>query len=371
MAPLATLAVISHERAELRDRAIESALRSIERSRADLPILVIDSSRTARPVPDGVQLVHRPDEPSCVSKRRLAVELSETDWVILLDDDCQALPEAVTTLLAAMESEDHHDTAALFVATEFTGPRTRMFDTARRSDLAAGFGETTEGDVVWGVTTLSAFRRHAIITANAFRKEHISVPVGGEDVDACIRLRAAGWRLRNIPDLLALHDIETWNSFRKNARRSRNYGAAEAELVRLHVGHARIGYENPVTCIALALLGKRLVTRRSPTVWPAVLAGLIGWTAGEFAELRSRNHEASGLDVMVQTGWSVAYEYGRLRTAMARRAPHLLTLRFNWEEGEPAGFSLRLPSNTAVRLAVTGAAATAIAIGLQRVGDRR
>ena len=72
--PLATLVVVSHERQALRDLAIASALRSVELVGADIPVLVIDSSRDRAGVPAGVGLMHVPDRKTCVSKRRLAVE---------------------------------------------------------------------------------------------------------------------------------------------------------------------------------------------------------------------------------------------------------------------------------------------------------
>ena len=197
--PLATVAIISHERPILRDRAVESGLSSIARSGTALPVLLIDSSRTRRTAPVGVQLVHRPDKPMCVSKRRLAAELSDTEWVILLDDDCLVVPEAIGTLLAAMDNDDHRRTAALFVVTQFRGPQTKMFRAALHSDLTAGFGQSADGDISWGVTALAAFRRRALLSVDAFNGEELAVRVGGEDVDACIRLRAAGWRVRQLP----------------------------------------------------------------------------------------------------------------------------------------------------------------------------
>jgi hypothetical protein len=364
--PLATLAIISHERPILRDRAIESGLHSIARSGYAVPVLLIDSSRIPRSAPAGVRLVHRPDKPMCVSKRRMAAELSDTEWVVLLDDDCQAVPEAIGTLLAAMESDDHRRTAALFVVTQFSGPQTRMFRAASRSDLTAGFGQSADGDISWGVTTLAAFRRRALLSVDAFNSEDLAVRVGGEDVDACIRLRTAGWRVRQLPEVLALHDTATWDSFAQNVRRSRNYGAAEAQLVRLHPGHARIGYENLLVSMVFGALCARLA---GPRVKVGLLAGLVGWLVSELLERRAEHQEATSAEIGVQALWSASYELGRLRTATVRRDPRLAVWRFNWEVSEPTGFSPALSRRTAKRLAVTGLAAMATAAMVKHRGS--
>lgn len=379
----AALAVVSHERPTLRELAIGSALRSIELAGARVPVMVIDSSRQCAPTPPGVLLMHVPDQRTCVSKRRLAMEVAGEDWVILLDDDCQAGPAAVSMMLAAMGSPEHRDTGALFVVTDFAGPRSWMFTAAMRSDLTDGFGDPAAqavtaldgDDVDWGVTTLSAFRRQAVLDVDAFRPADLTAPAGGEDVDACIRLRAAGWRLRRLPGVLARHDTGTWSTFRQNAKRSRNYGLADAELVRMHLGHSRVGYENLLVSSAFGAICARLVCRPVPPLWAVAGAGLAGWAAAEITELGARHREANAAQLLVQVAWSAAYESGRLSSAVARRSPSLAALRFNWEQAEPAGFSAALSPGTAARLATAGFTATGLAalaaFAARRVRGRR
>lgn len=369
--PLATVAIISHERPALRDRATESALRSVACSGDDLPVIIIDSSRHLRPPVHGANVLHRPDLPDCISKRRLAMELGETEWVVMLDDDCQSVPEAVSTMLAAMRSDEHRGTAALFAATGFAGPRNWIFRTALHSDLIEGFNEVKGGEVAWGVTTMSAFRRQPTLAADAFRRENLRSPVGGEDVDACIRLRAAGWLLCQLAGTLALHDSQTWNSFGKNARRLYNYGQGEGELIRMHPAHSKAGYENLLVSAGFAMLCARAVGGRPQTWRSASLATLTGWYAGELARLRAQNREAAGAELLVQAMWSAAYELGRLRTAVARRAPRLALRRFNWEAPEPTGFSRALSAEAAKRLAVTGVSAAATVVILRAIRRRQ
>jgi hypothetical protein len=365
--PLATLAIITHDRPELRDRAIASVLRSVARCNADLPILVLDSSRTARPVPAGVHLVYRPDLPMCISKRRLAFELGTREWVIMLDDDCQVTPEAVGTLLPRLGADDFKDGAALFAVTGFTGARNWITRTALHSELTAGLSCETEADVAWGATTLSAFRRDAVLEVDGFRQENLPLAVGGEDIDVCLRLRAAGWRLRQIPDMLTLHDTQTWNSFRKNARRMRGYGSGEAELIRMFPGNARAGYENFLVSLALGSLCGRVTGGRT-RAWPAaVLAGLVGWYGGELTELREQNPEANYAELAVQVPWSAAYELGRLRTAIRRRDPQLALRRFNWEQPDSVSFSWALPASVAKRIAISGLIAATAALSLRQL----
>jgi len=371
--PLATLAIISHERPRLRDRAAKSLLVSLEHAGASLPVLVIESSRDPQPAPDGVQLVHVPHLNTCVSKRRLAIEMCRTDWVIMLDDDCLAAPGAIGEMLAAMGSADHRQTGALFVTTEFAGAPTWMFNAALHSDLAAGFGldDADGGDVSWAVTTLSAFRKDAALATGIFPQDDLALPAAGEDVDACVRLRAEGWRLRKLAGVLAMHEIETWNSFWANARRSLRYGAAEALLVRLHHQHARIGYETFLVSAAFGVLCASVLPGRSGGWWRPALAGLSGWAAGVAASLHQDHPEASAAEVLVQVAWSAAYESGRLRTAISRRALQLAVQQFNWHDAEPARFTCAPHRSAARRLIITGLAAAAAVVGLRHAGRRR
>ena len=385
--PMLTLAIISHERPELRDRAIESVLRSVARSGGELPVLVLDSSRTARPVPPGARLVHRPDLPMCIGKRRLAVELAASEWVVMMDDDCQMAPDAVAGADGPADRDDFKDAAALFAVTGFTGERNWITRTALHSELTEGFDCGAETDVAWGATTLSAFRRYSVLEVDGFRAENLPLAVGGEDIDVCLRLRRAGWRLRQIPDMLTLHDTQTWNSFRQNALRMRRYGRGEAELTRMFPRNARVGYENFLVSVVFGMAcgrmaGGRIAGGRIAGLgmagrgmagswrisWSAAgLAGLAGWYAGEFTELREQNPDANPAELAVQVLWSASYESGRLRIAARRRAPRLALMRFSWEQPDATAFSGPLPRSVAKRLAVTGAASALAACSLRQL----
>jgi len=352
--------------------AIRSALDSMANAGMNLPVVVIDSTPDAAPAPPGVRMVHRPDAPSCVAKRRLAVETSRTEWVLMLDDDCQVVPDGIGRMLKAVAAEDGNRTGAVFGVTVFSGEQTWMFRAALHSDLLAGFAETAEvGDVTWAVTTFSAFRRSAVLEVDAFSWEEIPLRTGGEDVDACMRLRAGGWRLLGLPDVLARHDTQTWNSFRKNARRSRNYGAAEGELVRLHPRRTRLGWENLAPSMAWGALCAGLAGGRAVRLAPSVLLGLASWYLGEAVELAGRHREATAPEVAVQTAWSLLYEVGRLSTAARRRRPDLVVRRYDWVSPDANGFSARMGPGMAKRMVVTGLAAAAGALVVRWLGSSR
>jgi hypothetical protein len=366
--PTATLVIISHNRPALRDLAIRSALESMANADVELPLVVIDSSPAPSPTHPRVRLIHRPDAPTCVAKRRLAVETSQTEWVLMLDDDCQVIPDGVSRMLSAVAAEDANRIGGIFVVTEFSGDQTWMFRAAQHSDLLLGFADTAEvGDITWAITTFSAFRRSAVLEVDAFSWKEFPLRAGGEDVDACMRLRAGGWRLRGLPDVLALHDTQTWNSFRNNARRSRNYGAAEGELVRLHPRRTRLGWENLLVSVAWGALCARLAGGRLVRPASAALVGFLSWYIGEAVELAERHREASVPEVAVQTAWSLLYELGRLNTAARRRRPDLIVRRYDWVSSEANGFSARMGPGMAKRMAVTGAAGAVAALVVRRI----
>ncbi len=303
-----------------------------------------------------------------MAKRRLAVETSQTEWVLMLDDDCWVVPDGVSRILSAVAAEDGNRIGGIFVVTEFSGDQTWMFRAAQHSDLLLGFGDTAEvGDITWAITTFSAFRRSAVLEVDGFSWEEFPLRAGGEDVDACMRLRAGGWRLRGLPDVLALHDTQTWNSFRYNARRSRNYGAAEGELVRLHPRRTRLGWENLLVSTAWGALCARVAGGRPVGAVLAALVGLLSWYTGEAVELAERHREASVPEVVVQTAWSLLYELGRLSTAARRRCPELMVRRYDWVSSEANGFSARMGPGMAKRMAVTGAAGAVGAVGVRMI----
>jgi hypothetical protein len=359
-ATLATLVIITHDRPEMRDLAIESVLDSAARYGGEIPVRVIDSSAKARPVPAGVALIYRPDLPRCISKRRLAMELGDTEWVIMLDDDCQVTPGAIGILLERLRSPDLKDVGALFAGTGLGSPRNWIVRTALHSELTQVFQCDAEADVPWGATALSAFRPGAVLAAGGFLAENLPLPVGGEDIDVCLRLRADGWRLLQIPDMLGIHDTRTWDSFGKNARRMRGYGAGETEVVRMFPASARAGYENLPISIALGMICARMAGGRRTRCGAVAVAGVLGWYVGEFTELHEQNPGANAAELAVQVLWSAAHELGRLQTAAARRELRLALRRFNWEQAESVAFSWALPAGVARQLAVNAAVATAV-----------
>jgi hypothetical protein len=365
--PTAVIVVNSDARPRLRKKALESAVASVARAGAHIPVVAIVSSPDPRPVPDGVTLVHRTDLRSSIAKRGLAFELAGTDWVIFLDDDCVVTPNGIEVMLEHIALHQESRVGAMFVVTEFVGRRTRWFEAALHSDLMAGFDYARQGqDLLWGTTSLSAFRSSAVREVGAFRETDLPLPAGGEDVDACLRLRRNGWRIYAIPHTLALHATATWSSFGDNARRSRNYGGAEAELVRLHRDQARFGYENLVIALVLGALVAGVVAPWSRL--RLLAAGASSWLAGEVQELRARHAEARAVDVAIQLAWSLVYEVGRIQTALRRRDARLLLLRFDWESGEPLQPTLAMRRGIGLRLltSATAAAATALSAKASR-----
>jgi hypothetical protein len=362
----ATLVIATHERPRHFQRALESALEAVARAPEPVPIAVLVSAAEPPVVPDGVWLEHRPDLRTAVAKRRRAFDIAHTPWLLFLDDDCVLTPDAVGVMLATIAEQDGDRTGAMFVVTEFIGPRTRCFDAALHSDLMAGFDYANfGGDLMWGTTSLSAFRRAAVLEVGAFPAGELPLFAGGEDVDACLRLRRAGWRLHGIPETLAHHTTETWSTFGDNLRRSRNYGAAEAELVRIHPDNTRIGYENLAATAALCLAAQRL----AGTIATRSVAGaLAGWLAGEVTELADRHREATTAELVLQLAWSLAYELGRLSTATRRRRPSLALRRFDWEAAEPVEHPFALPRGLGQRVLVSTIAA--LALGKPTAGGR-
>ncbi|WP_405404622.1 glycosyltransferase [Paracoccus sp. Ld10] len=150
-----------------------------------------------------------------------AAATDPTDFIQFIDGDCilqpEWLPAAVRTLQDAPE---------LAVV---AGRRRELFP--ERSvynwlcdlewDTPVGEARAVGGDML--------IRHDAIRAVGGFRESLIA----GEEPEMCVRLRAAGWRIRRLPVEMTLHDADI-TRFGQWWRRSKRAGHAFAEGAALH-----------------------------------------------------------------------------------------------------------------------------------------
>lgn len=124
------------------------------------------------------------------------------DWTWLLDDDCVPAPTALAEQLAVAEGEEQVGGSAPTV--EFgDGRREAGWHWGRRA--AAGHGQSPNrgpGEIDWAPFAGLLLRREACAQVGDVRGDYV---LWHADVEYCLRLRSAGWRLLAAPRAEVTH----------------------------------------------------------------------------------------------------------------------------------------------------------------------
>ena len=149
--------------------------------------------------------------------------------ILLLNSDCELEPGALATLLAALDADaglgaafarlvNADGTLQPSVHDTLSTPWTHVADVLFRSSIAYALYRTpvlkrvllrgtlrrhaAAHDVAWGGAACALVRRKAFETVDGFDERFFMYM---EDVDLCARLGEAGFRLRYLPDAVAVH----------------------------------------------------------------------------------------------------------------------------------------------------------------------
>ena len=176
----------------------------------DAVVLVVDN---ASEVPasvsvSGVQLVRNQENLGVGGGRNLGVRAMDSPFVCFLDSDARLHPDALARLVGPMLD----DPSIGLTAPVFTGQRPeasagraptlrrKLARALNRTDLyepAAHQGAGALWDVDFAIGACQVFRRVAFDAVGGLDD---SASFGPEDVDFCLRLRAAGWRVVQVAD---------------------------------------------------------------------------------------------------------------------------------------------------------------------------
>jgi N-acetylglucosaminyl-diphospho-decaprenol L-rhamnosyltransferase len=182
------------------------------------PVVLVDDGSadgTAQAVAQrfpGVDVVRLADGRGAAARNVGAGRLS-TPYVAFLDDDSWWAPGALTRAAAVLDGDPR---LAVLAARVLVGEEERLDPTC--ADMAR---TPLPGGAVLGFVACGAVvRRSAFLAVGGFDERY---GIGGEEALLAVRLAAAGWELRYVPDVVAHHHPDpSANRRGRDARALRN-----------------------------------------------------------------------------------------------------------------------------------------------------
>ena len=152
---------------------------------------------------------------------RLSALAPDLGYVQFVDGDCEIAPDWLETAAAFLDA--HPDFGAVCGRRRERHPEQTLYNMVCDIDLDRPAGETRAcgGDVMIRV---EAFR-----SISGYR----AALIAGEDPELCVRMRAAGWRIRRLNAKMTLHDA-AMTRFRQWWMRAVRTGYAYAQGAYLH-----------------------------------------------------------------------------------------------------------------------------------------
>ncbi len=174
-------------------------------------LLVIDQCPTGD-LPDDVLSVPglryvTPNRPGHVAARNSGVRLAHGDVLLFLDDDVIPLPGLIDGHLEAYRDPTVGAVAGRILEpgqTVTPPPHPKLFHPVD-GWLYAHFDHAVEGDVMTARGCNMSFRRDLLIELGGFDMGLAPHPAFREETDMCMRVRAAGYRVRFVPAAALVH----------------------------------------------------------------------------------------------------------------------------------------------------------------------
>jgi GT2 family glycosyltransferase len=215
--------------------------------------------------------------------RNLGVRLARTSYVAFSDDDSGWQQGALARALARFAADER---LAVLAARILVGPEGRLDPTCR--DMATRFPPDADGSVpvVGFVACGAVVRKDAFLEAGGFESRF---GVGGEEALLAFDLLRAGWKLRYVDEVVALHwpspsrnraarrRIETrnalWLAWLRRPARAASRASWRSALAALHDRDCRAGMLDALAGLPWALRNRRPVPPALEALIDAAEAG--------------------------------------------------------------------------------------------------
>jgi GT2 family glycosyltransferase len=199
--------ILTWNDADIAEAAVASAF---AQRGVDVRVVVVDngSDPPAAFADPRVHLVRHEENLGVGGGRNLGVTAGDAPFVCLLDSDARLLPEALDRLLEPLRLDPtvglsapvysgQRPEASAGVAPTFTDKVRRATNRTDCYRTTPGQGAGRWWDVDFAIGACQVFRRAAFDAVGGI---DASAAFGPEDVDFCLRLRAAGWRSVQVAD---------------------------------------------------------------------------------------------------------------------------------------------------------------------------
>ena len=212
-------------------------------ARADGEVIVVDQVPDA-PLPEDVPAIAELkyivlDKPSMVVARNIGISQARGEIVIFLDDDILPLPGLIQGHLAAYADPDVGAVAGRILdpgqETEMPLADPRSFDLVNGWEFAH-FDHATPGDVMTARGCNMSFRRDLLVKLGGF-DPHFEI--FRDDTDMCLRVIAAGTKVRFVPSAALIHLNAPSGGTRVQSPRHPSDWERERNSYRQHFRHYR------------------------------------------------------------------------------------------------------------------------------------
>ena len=301
---------------------LKACLRSLPQ---DATLIYVDSGSTDDSVAfaeaQGVQVVTLPPgsrfTAALARNAGLAIAASTGGgFVQMIDGDCALDPAWLASATAAMRADP--TLAVVFGRRRERFPGRSIYNRLCdiEWDVPVGEARSCGGDAL--------FRLEAIRAANGYDPTLIA----GEEPDLCLRLRAAGWRIRRLDAEMTLHDAAI-TQFGQWWRRTERSGHAFAELAFRHGAKADPHWRRETRSIAAWGLALPLAVIAAGLAfgWPAALLVLAAYPA-QMARIAWRKR-GEGDEARVAVAQGIFLVIGKIAQAKGLLRYHLGRLTGN------------------------------------------
>jgi N-acetylglucosaminyl-diphospho-decaprenol L-rhamnosyltransferase len=201
-APTIDVVILTWNDGALLDTAVASAC---TQEGVEVRITVVDNGSTPPAVVDGdqVQLLRNEENRGVGGGRNQGARAGTAAYVCFLDSDARLFPDTLARLVAPLVDDDTVGLAAPVFTAQAPEASAGRAPTFRRKFARAlnrtdvyertpGQGRDEVADVDFAIGACQVFRRDAFVAVDGLDD---SADFGPEDVDFCLRLRGAGYRV--------------------------------------------------------------------------------------------------------------------------------------------------------------------------------